>query len=479
MRLSLYGDQGLRISGFSSTSGFNSNIMHFTPSGNIGIGTATPTSRLSIGNASQFQINNLGDIKKISGFDYSFPNSQPKKGQVLENASNGNLNWKYAPPVGSGVLLDSFSQSMIDNGWALKGKVNFDSYGQYLGIFSGSWVDTTIANNVGLGFPMDVNNIAWNGNEVIFLNKGRLYFVNPITGSQFVSARIKDFFPSFDTARSGICVVARGTFGVIISGGRNANTNTTYKDCIEYSKGSNIWFANNNMPLKLLGHSGIMTNNNDMYIYGGDTTYDGYGIHMSNKLFKYNWGLDNWTELAPNNTITIQEKGVVNANCNLNASVIYFSGGQKSSGFSTYELNNNTIYQYDVLSNTWSLGYNPVTTRSPYILTFDNNECYLIGTAAGHFQSSFAEEYLVRAPLPLTINLFTLISNPTGGMNYSNLNAISFWKNGSLYIASKNLISAAGITFKRYSPNTGQQPLFDISTGPRFYYLYQKQDMGF
>ncbi|MCX6187945.1 MAG: hypothetical protein NTU43_13315 [Bacteroidetes bacterium] len=52
---------------------------------NIGIGTTNPQSKLSVGNTSQFQVDSVGNIKKINTVPYSFPSTQGSNGQVLTN----------------------------------------------------------------------------------------------------------------------------------------------------------------------------------------------------------------------------------------------------------------------------------------------------------------------------------------------------------------------------------------------------------
>lgn len=70
--------------------------------GNIGIGTASPTSTLSV--AEKFQVNSSGNIIKINNIDAIFPSTQGIAGTVLENDGYGNLSWE-PPGSGSGPLI--------------------------------------------------------------------------------------------------------------------------------------------------------------------------------------------------------------------------------------------------------------------------------------------------------------------------------------------------------------------------------------
>lgn len=60
---------------------------------NIGIGTTTPVSLLSVGENSQFQVDSSGNPVKINNVTTSFPAAQGSAGQVLTNDGAGNLSW--------------------------------------------------------------------------------------------------------------------------------------------------------------------------------------------------------------------------------------------------------------------------------------------------------------------------------------------------------------------------------------------------
>ncbi len=60
---------------------------------NIGVGTTTPVSKFSVGTTSQFQVDTVGNIKRINNVAYNFPSTQANAGQVLSNNGNGQLSW--------------------------------------------------------------------------------------------------------------------------------------------------------------------------------------------------------------------------------------------------------------------------------------------------------------------------------------------------------------------------------------------------
>lgn len=61
--------------------------------GNVGIGNAIAPSLLSVGPASEFQVDNLGDIKMIRNVPYNWPTIQGAAGLVLTNNGAGVLSW--------------------------------------------------------------------------------------------------------------------------------------------------------------------------------------------------------------------------------------------------------------------------------------------------------------------------------------------------------------------------------------------------
>ncbi|MBI4929633.1 MAG: hypothetical protein HY841_02640 [Bacteroidetes bacterium] len=62
--------------------------------GNVGVGTSSsPTSKLSVGASSQFQVNSTGNIVRINNVAYSFPAAQGAASAFLQNDGAGNLTW--------------------------------------------------------------------------------------------------------------------------------------------------------------------------------------------------------------------------------------------------------------------------------------------------------------------------------------------------------------------------------------------------
>ena len=92
-------------------------IYTFNQAQNLGVGTTTPQSKLSVGENSQFQVDANGNIVKINDIDYSFPTAHDAE-QYLKNDGNGNLTWAPAsrPPIRV-FAVSAFGSSdyLIDN----------------------------------------------------------------------------------------------------------------------------------------------------------------------------------------------------------------------------------------------------------------------------------------------------------------------------------------------------------------------------
>lgn len=76
---------------------------------NVGVGTTTPQAKLSVGENSEFQVDSVGNIKKINNVTYSFPITQAANNQFLVNNGTGQLTWinnnsVYATATGTNAI---------------------------------------------------------------------------------------------------------------------------------------------------------------------------------------------------------------------------------------------------------------------------------------------------------------------------------------------------------------------------------------
>ncbi len=104
LSISAYGGIGLTGGKTAGTETGNYHL-YVKNNGNVGIGTTNPTSMLSVGVSSQFQVNSTGNIVKLNNVTYSWPASQATvAGSVLVNdaSAGGNLTW--ASPSGTGTV---------------------------------------------------------------------------------------------------------------------------------------------------------------------------------------------------------------------------------------------------------------------------------------------------------------------------------------------------------------------------------------
>jgi hypothetical protein len=87
--------------------------IHIDTSGNVGIGTTTPSSVFSVGSSSQFQVNTSGDIVKLKNLTYSWPSSHTTNG-FLQDDGSGTLSWTTTVPASS-VALSSITAATGTN----------------------------------------------------------------------------------------------------------------------------------------------------------------------------------------------------------------------------------------------------------------------------------------------------------------------------------------------------------------------------
>jgi len=98
------GNQAVGRIGLINYAGTMSDFISLVEGGNVGIGTTSPTSLLSIGSSSQFQVDSSGDIVKLKNLTYSWPSAHTTNG-LLTNDGSGTLTWGTIG--GSGISPDS------------------------------------------------------------------------------------------------------------------------------------------------------------------------------------------------------------------------------------------------------------------------------------------------------------------------------------------------------------------------------------
>lgn len=112
---------------------------------NVGIGTTSPLSQLSVGSSSQFRVDNVGNIIRINNLQYSFPAAQGTD-QYLKNDGAGNLAW--APVARAVVRVFSVVPNGVFNAWLIDNPADYES---------GSNADPTIVLHRGFTYHFNIN----------------------------------------------------------------------------------------------------------------------------------------------------------------------------------------------------------------------------------------------------------------------------------------------------------------------------------
>ena len=143
-------------------------ISFFVTAQNVGIGTTTPQSKLSVGANSQFQVDSIGNIKKINNVSTSFPTSQGDSGQVLTNNGSGNLGWGNISSLtksGSVVMLDSYDTTLLNLGYTFIGKLPTSVQTKLADSSSWQWGSDISLTNASQ--PFYGHTAIWTGTEMI------------------------------------------------------------------------------------------------------------------------------------------------------------------------------------------------------------------------------------------------------------------------------------------------------------------------
>ena len=96
----------------------NASLFFDNTNNRLGIGTTTPTSALSVGSSSQFQVSSTGDIVAIRGQTTTFPATNASG--VLTNNGSGTLSWTAIPAasltVGSTAIASGAANRILFEG---------------------------------------------------------------------------------------------------------------------------------------------------------------------------------------------------------------------------------------------------------------------------------------------------------------------------------------------------------------------------
>jgi hypothetical protein len=138
-------------------------------SGNVGIGTTSPSAMLSVGSTSQFRVDSGGNITRIRDVAYSWPLTQGAASTVLTNDGSGNLTW------GSVALKWNDIQDPDGNQSLSMGAYN-TSWSWTTGLFSSEWSSNAGTNNL---FSLTTGNITGTG-ALFNVQTGSTATINPM-----------------------------------------------------------------------------------------------------------------------------------------------------------------------------------------------------------------------------------------------------------------------------------------------------------
>ncbi|RYY64318.1 MAG: hypothetical protein EOO13_18645, partial [Chitinophagaceae bacterium] len=259
-------------------------IGHFTLAQNVGIGTTEPAEKLSVGNTSQFRINESGNIIRINDVPVSFPATQGGNRRVLTNDGSGNLTWVDPLPSGA-VLFSRFENdaSLLNAGYSMRSKLETYNTKTYYGENTGTWLQLSVGANAPL--VRYGHSAVWTGTEMIIWGGTNVASPYPVT-TEFLSlfkynpsTNVWTKISSFNgtpptTTRTGHTAVWTGS-EMIVWGGRTYNSGSVsnHNGGFKYNPSTNTWTpftGGGSHPGARFNHSAVWTGSR-MIIWGGSS----------------------------------------------------------------------------------------------------------------------------------------------------------------------------------------------------------------
>lgn len=153
---------------------------------------------------------------------------------------------------------------------------------------------------------------------------------------------------------------------IYVFGGIDLMNNTIIDTVFEYNPSTNSWTNKNIMPKKM-AYCKAVTLNNKIYLIGGQTSISNPSI-LDNKIYEYNPVSDSWT-VKYSIPVIRYEYGLAAANNKL-----YIIGG-KDAGTTVY----NSVFEYDPTAGTWLSKAGMPTARKDMAVTVYNGKIYAFG----------------------------------------------------------------------------------------------------
>jgi hypothetical protein len=430
---------------------------------NVGIGTTTPASKLSVGSNSEFQVDNNGNLKKINNIPTSFPFIQGKKNEILRNDGSGNLSWQKLLPIGTIIQSLSINPELDSMGFEPYTVSHESNAEDFRGNDDGLWTTTAITPPVPLPLTTnDIGNATMLGNNLgrfAYYYKGYIYTYGAVTGIWGTSSLCT--LPDFGITRVGVKIAAIGNNLYCLSGETPIaplafQSKKSHNTMVVYNFLSNTWSACANLPDSITA-LGVCTYNNTLYVMGGYKHVNNSNFSTVNSdLYVYNPTINTWTTTTNYFfSLTYGAYPVINPAFFRNSYAYYIAGnkfntignwGQNGSlqNLITYPIASNTIIRESAINPFTGVSMCSKGTDSVFV-TFNNSDKYKPYVS---IETQFFQEKYLKNP---HYTIFT---------NFHNIG--SAWNNdGNYYIFAYDKVY-------KYSPHQGvAEPTF---TPPFFYF---------
>lgn len=431
---------------FSLVSG-NAVRMTVTSSGNIGIGTNTPSQRLDINGAI-----------KLGNTTTDIPGSIRFNNNRFEG-HNG-TNWKSFEQLSSGSVITSYNAPDT----ALQNR-GYQFIGGIPGVVTQSTTTTTVPANSWLPISSTLyhqpgikgsHSAVWTGDH--FMVWGGVDIDNDNGSIPYPVSNNDGYYLSFDTniwdtipklnspsARFDHSTVWTGT-DMIVYGGRQSNNNGTYTTLNNGGRFSNTVFKWNTIAnaASRYKHTAVWTGT-EMIVWGG----------LSNATTPLNTGgrftinTDSWSPITVTNAPTAR----FGHTAIWTGTEMIIWGGISSSNVPT-----NTGALYNPGTNTWTTitTTNAPTARSGHSAVWNGTEMIIWGGLGGGSETNSGARY---NPATNVWTTMSIVNAPSPRTNHA-----AIWANSSMYVYGGESSSLGELQGYRYSTASGWTALSTIST---------------
>ena len=172
--------------------------------GRVGIGTVSPTSMLSVGGGSQFQVNSSGNMVAVNNVAYSWPASQGGANTVLTNNGSGTLTWS-APATGTvtGTGTNNFTARWTGTSALGTGALYDDGANVGIGTTSPG-VSLQILSPTTTGYALIIATGSAASQQIVAVSTGGIIYS---FGGVTYAGDLAEMYPVLDDAKAGDIVM--------------------------------------------------------------------------------------------------------------------------------------------------------------------------------------------------------------------------------------------------------------------------------